>query len=142
MRGELEKNGRKVFGNPCAILPVFIGNEIVSRLVSRLMMDMGTFLFNFRCSCQWHLIPRCQDRPSQTQSQHNATAHKITFGYFCESFREGLGKSYPYFRKTNENISRTIERGTNGKTLKSFYIYLSQKFINLCVKSDFYSLEI
>ncbi len=43
LRGELNKNGRKVFGNPCAILPVFIGNEIVCRLVSRLMMDMGNF---------------------------------------------------------------------------------------------------
>lgn len=43
LKGELEKNGRKVFGNPCAILPVFIGNEIVCRLVSRLMMDMGNF---------------------------------------------------------------------------------------------------
>jgi glycine C-acetyltransferase len=26
LRGELNKNGRIVFGNPCAILPVFIGN--------------------------------------------------------------------------------------------------------------------
>lgn len=25
-KAELEKNGRVVFGNPCAILPVFIGN--------------------------------------------------------------------------------------------------------------------
>ncbi len=44
LRGELEKNGRKVFGNPCAIIPLFIGNEIVCRLVSRLMMDLGNFL--------------------------------------------------------------------------------------------------
>lgn len=44
LRNQLNKNDRKVFGNPCAILPVYIGNEIVSRLVSRLMMDMGIFL--------------------------------------------------------------------------------------------------
>ena len=43
LKNELAKNGRVVFGNPCAILPVFIGNEVVSRLVSRLMMDMGNF---------------------------------------------------------------------------------------------------
>jgi glycine C-acetyltransferase len=28
-------------GIPCPILIVFIGNEVVSRLVSRLMMDNG-----------------------------------------------------------------------------------------------------
>jgi glycine C-acetyltransferase len=50
LKGELKKNGRTVFGNPCAILPVFIGNEVVSRLVSRLMMDMGTFYVILRCS--------------------------------------------------------------------------------------------
>ena len=48
LKGELKKNGRTVFGNPCAILPVFIGNEVVSRLVARLMMDMGTFLCHFK----------------------------------------------------------------------------------------------
>lgn len=34
-------HGRKVFGNPCAILPLFVGNEIICRLVSRIMMDKG-----------------------------------------------------------------------------------------------------
>ena len=41
MRGRLEDKGHKIIGNPCAIMPVFIGNEIVSRLVSRIMMDKG-----------------------------------------------------------------------------------------------------
>lgn len=41
LKGELSKKGRTVFGNPCAILPVFIGNEVISRLVSRIMMDLG-----------------------------------------------------------------------------------------------------
>ena len=66
LRGELEKNGRKVFGNPCAICPVFIGNEIVSRLVSRLMMDMGNILSYFRCTCQRNLIPSRQNWSGKT----------------------------------------------------------------------------
>ena len=37
----LEDNGRTVLGNPGAILIVFVGNEVVCRLVSRIMMDMG-----------------------------------------------------------------------------------------------------
>ena len=41
VRKRLEDNGRTIFGNPGAILIVFVGNEVVCRLVSRLMMDMG-----------------------------------------------------------------------------------------------------
>jgi glycine C-acetyltransferase len=42
MRAKLEAKGHKIFGNPCAIMPVFVGNEVVCRLVSRIMMDRGT----------------------------------------------------------------------------------------------------
>ena len=41
LRGILESKGHKIIGIPCAIMPVFIGNEIISRLVARLMMDKG-----------------------------------------------------------------------------------------------------
>jgi glycine C-acetyltransferase len=41
LRKKLEAKGHKIFGNPCAIMPVFVGNEIVCRLVSRIMMDLG-----------------------------------------------------------------------------------------------------
>jgi glycine C-acetyltransferase len=42
LRAKLEAKGHKIFGNPCAIMPVFVGNEVVCRLVSRIMMDLGT----------------------------------------------------------------------------------------------------
>lgn len=45
LRNKLEAKGHKIFGNPCAIMPVFVGNEVVCRLVSRIMMDLGTYLF-------------------------------------------------------------------------------------------------
>lgn len=41
LRTKLESKGHKIFGNPCPILPLYIGNEVVSRLVSRIMMDNG-----------------------------------------------------------------------------------------------------
>lgn len=41
LKNELIKKDRKILGSPCGILPVFIGNEIVNRLVARIMMDMG-----------------------------------------------------------------------------------------------------
>lgn len=41
LRQQLESRGYKIFGNPCPILPLFVGNEIVCRLVSRIMMDKG-----------------------------------------------------------------------------------------------------
>ena len=41
IRGVLESKGHTIIGNPCAIMPVFIGNEVISRLVSRIMMDKG-----------------------------------------------------------------------------------------------------
>ena len=41
LRSLLESKGHKIIGNPCAIMPVFIGNEVISRLVSRIMMDKG-----------------------------------------------------------------------------------------------------
>jgi len=41
LRKRLEENGRKIFGSPCAIMPVYVGNEVVCRLVSRIMMDLG-----------------------------------------------------------------------------------------------------
>lgn len=37
----LSKKGYECIGRPCPILIVFIGNEVVSRLVGRLMMDEG-----------------------------------------------------------------------------------------------------
>ena len=40
-RNVLESKGFRIIGNPCAIMPVFIGNEVISRLVSRIMMDKG-----------------------------------------------------------------------------------------------------
>lgn len=43
LRAELESRGHTIFGNPCPILPLRVGNEIVCRLVSRTMMDEGTF---------------------------------------------------------------------------------------------------
>ena len=43
LRAKLEAKGYKVFGNPCPILPLYVGNEIVCRLVSRIMMDLGKF---------------------------------------------------------------------------------------------------
>lgn len=43
LRSELEKRGHTIFGNPCPILPLKVGNEIVCRLVSRIMMDEGIF---------------------------------------------------------------------------------------------------
>lgn len=42
LRAELEKRGYQVYGNKSPILPLKIGNEIVCRLVSRIMMDEGT----------------------------------------------------------------------------------------------------
>ena len=42
MREKLDAKGYTVFGNPCPILPLRVGNEIVCRLVSRTMMDEGT----------------------------------------------------------------------------------------------------
>lgn len=42
LRAELESRGHTIFGNPCPILPLKVGNEIVCRLVSRTMMDEGT----------------------------------------------------------------------------------------------------
>lgn len=42
LRAQLEQRGHKVFGNPCAVLPLYVGNEIVCRLISRIMMDKGT----------------------------------------------------------------------------------------------------
>jgi glycine C-acetyltransferase len=45
LRAKLEAKGYKVFGNPCPILPLYVGNEIVCRLVSRIMMDLGMFVF-------------------------------------------------------------------------------------------------
>ena len=41
MKKVLESKGHTIIGNPCAIMPVFIGNQIISRLVSRIMMDKG-----------------------------------------------------------------------------------------------------
>jgi len=41
LRDSLEAKGHKIIGNPCAIMPVFIGNEVISRVVSRLMTDKG-----------------------------------------------------------------------------------------------------
>ena len=41
VRKLLEDNGRTILGNPGAILIVFVGNEVVCRLVARIMMDMG-----------------------------------------------------------------------------------------------------
>lgn len=43
LRAKLEAKGHKIFGNPCPILPLYVGNEIVCRLVSRIMMDFGKF---------------------------------------------------------------------------------------------------
>jgi glycine C-acetyltransferase len=39
LRAKLEAKGYTIFGNPCPILPLRVGNEIVCRLISRLMMD-------------------------------------------------------------------------------------------------------
>ena len=41
LRAKLEAKGYTIFGNPCPILPLLVGNEVVSRLVARLMMDNG-----------------------------------------------------------------------------------------------------
>lgn len=41
LRSALEAKGHKILGSPCAIMPVFIGNEVISRVVSRLMTDKG-----------------------------------------------------------------------------------------------------
>lgn len=43
LRSKLEAKGYKIFGNPCPILPLYVGNEVVCRLVSRIMMDLGNF---------------------------------------------------------------------------------------------------
>jgi glycine C-acetyltransferase len=54
LRTELEARGHTIFGNPCPILPLRVGNEIVCRLVSRTMMDEGIFITYRRHPCQWH----------------------------------------------------------------------------------------
>ena len=41
LRQKLEAKGHKIFGIPSPILPLFVGNEIVCRLVSRIMLDTG-----------------------------------------------------------------------------------------------------
>lgn len=41
LRSELERTGNRVFGQPCPILPLYVGNEFVCRMTSRLMMDNG-----------------------------------------------------------------------------------------------------
>ena len=41
LRAKLQAKGYKIYGNPCPILPLHVGNEIVCRLVSRIMMDLG-----------------------------------------------------------------------------------------------------
>ena len=46
LRAKLEAKGHKIFGNPCPILPLYVGNEIVCRLVSRIMMDLGKHFIN------------------------------------------------------------------------------------------------
>lgn len=111
LKGELEKNGRKVFGNPCAILPVFIGNEIVCRLVSRLMMDMGNFCLDFRCSCERDWVSSCENWSGKTESKFDATTYKITFGYVCKSVWKSPYKSNSNLREANENIRIAMPKG-------------------------------
>jgi glycine C-acetyltransferase len=41
LRERLEATGNYIFGKPCAILPLLVGNEFVCRMVCRLMMDNG-----------------------------------------------------------------------------------------------------
>ena len=50
VRKRLESNGRKIFGSPCAIMPVFVGNEVVCRLVSRIMLDLGRVVMTQECT--------------------------------------------------------------------------------------------
>lgn len=44
LRDKLESKGYKVYGNPCPILPLYVGNEVVCKLVTRIMMDQGVLV--------------------------------------------------------------------------------------------------
>ena len=86
MRGELEARGHTIIGNPCAIMPVFIGNEVISRLVSRIMMDKGVHVNGI----EYPVVKVGQARLRVCLLPQHTKAH---MDRFVQVFEESLKKS-------------------------------------------------
>ena len=86
MRGELEARGHTIIGNACAIMPVFIGNEVISRLVSRIMMDKGVHVNGI----EYPVVKVGQARLRVCLLPQHTKAH---MDRFIQVFEESLKKS-------------------------------------------------
>ncbi len=94
LRSELEKRGHKIFGQRCPILPLYVGNEVVCRLVSRIMMDNGVHVngIEFPVVSQGTARLRVNLMPQHTK-EHLDTFVRVFEKAFVEStaiFEKGI----------------------------------------------------
>ena len=90
LRRRLEEKGHKVYGNPSPILPLHVGNEIVCRLVSRLMMDNGIHVNGI----EWPVVKLGYARLRVNLMPQHTKEHLDTF---VEVFEKCLSKSNEIF---------------------------------------------
>ena len=106
LRGILEAKGHTIIGSPCAIMPVLIGNEIISRLVSRLMMDMGVHVNGI----EFPVVKMGQARLRVSLLPQHTKAH---MDRFVEVFEICLEKAKVIMEESmaryNEEMSKEIQ---------------------------------
>jgi glycine C-acetyltransferase len=92
LRAKLEAKGYKIYGNPCPILPLYVGNEVVCRLVSRIMMDLGVHVNGI----EYPVVKMGQARLRVNLMPQHTKEHLDTF---VEVFEKSLAKSNIIFEK-------------------------------------------
>ncbi len=108
LRAKLEAKGHKIFGNPCAIMPVFVGNEVVCRLVSRIMMDLGVHVNGI----EYPVVKIGQARLRVSLMPQHTTEHLDTF---VRIFERSLEKANAIYERDMKVYMDKMEREQNAK---------------------------
>jgi glycine C-acetyltransferase len=108
LRKKLEANGHRIIGNPCAIMPLFIGNEIISRLSCRLMMDSGIHVN----SVEYPVVKIGQSRIRICLFPQHTKAH---LDQFVTIFEKCMAKSKIIMEKSISQYEADMKEKTEAK---------------------------
>lgn len=108
LRAKLEAKGHQIFGNPCAIMPVFVGNEIICRLVSRVMMDLGVHVNGI----EYPVVKIGQARLRVSLMPQHTKEHLDTF---VRVFERSLAKATAIYEKGMQDYADKMEKNEKAK---------------------------
>ena len=103
LRDKLESKGHKIFGNPCPILPLYVGNEVVCRLVARIMMDQGVHVNGI----EFPVVKMGQARLRVNLMPQHTKEHLDTF---VRVFEDSFKKANEIFEREMKVLEEKQER--------------------------------